>query len=79
MNSLDQKLVKTYADSLEVASMVGMQKVAPNKRQVEPKKLIHMQLALFRFKALKTDILISLNVEVDQNGKGAEMLEDKAE
>ena len=65
LSVLDSKLVKTYSDSLEAATMVGMQKVAPNKRPGEPKKLIYMQLALFRFKAQKTDILISLNVEVD--------------
>ena len=53
--------------------------MAPNKRPGEAKKLIYMQVTLFRFKALKTDILVSLNVEVDQNGTGEEKLEDKSE
>ena len=45
--------------------------IAPNKRPGEPKKWIDMYMALFKFKPLKTDILMSLNVEVDQDATGA--------
>ena len=44
----------------------GTQKVAPNKRPGEPKKMIAIQVCLFRFRELETDILISLNTEMDQ-------------
>ena len=39
-SGLDKQLTATYGDSLEVATLIGMQKVAPNKRPDEAKKLI---------------------------------------
>ena len=44
----------------------GTQKVAPNKRPGETKKMIAIQASLFRFRELETDILITLNTEMDQ-------------
>ena len=40
LSGLDKQLVATYGDSLEVATLIGTQKIAPNKRPEEEKKLI---------------------------------------
>ena len=54
-----------------IATLVGRQRVAPNKRPDEPKKLVQMSMALFRFKEQEADFLVSVNTELEDPSNSA--------
>lgn len=55
-----------WPEEIQTAILTGTQRCVPNKRPGEPTKLVLMTMALLRFKPTQTDILITLNTEVEQ-------------
>jgi len=55
------------SDTLFLSVLLGAQSVVPNKRPGEPAKPLLLSMALFRFRGQRTDFLLTLNTELEQN------------